>query len=289
MEAPRFAIERQRRRSRRTWFAVSIVAVLVILAIAVPLAVILPRRIHGLPTAVILPLYSYPLGGAWDPLFHTLDSSHERQYTVVINPNDGPGNISGPGEDYLAAIARLNVYANVRTIGYVRTRYASRNITSVMQDVTTYAHWSTMAANLSMHGIFFDEVPSTYSLDVLQYLNTINDAVKSSEGIASDRLIVHNPGTEPDATLVLNSTDVIVSFEDSYDIYQTKRAILRSLPLDRSRYAFMVHSVPASVGFKSLTSQLSAHAASVFETKLSQDYYESFGPDWSDFCHSVPV
>lgn len=123
----------------------------------------------------------------------SLDSSHERQYTVVINPNDGPGNISGPGEDYLAAIARLNVYANVRTIGYVRTRYASRNITSVMQDVTTYAHWSTMAANLSMHGIFFDEVPSTYSLDVLQYLNTINDAVKSSEGIASDRLVLSLP------------------------------------------------------------------------------------------------
>ena len=107
----------------------------------------------------------------------------------MINPNDGPGDIAGSDQDYLTAIASLNAYPNVRTIGYVRTEYATRNVSAVVEDVMTYARWPTMAANLSMHGIFFDEVPSVYSDDLVQYLTTINHAVKASEGIDSNRLV----------------------------------------------------------------------------------------------------
>ena len=72
MEAPRSALHRQKRRSRLTWMIIAIVVLVVLIVVIVPTAVILGGKHHsnGLSSSVMVPLYIYPLAGAWDPLYN---------------------------------------------------------------------------------------------------------------------------------------------------------------------------------------------------------------------------
>lgn len=109
---------------------------------------------------------------------------------MIVNPEDGPGSSRYPSDDYIFQIQKLNTYSNVRTVGYVRTGYATRNITSVLQDVSTYSGWATFNATaLAVHGIFFDEVPSEYSSANAEYLKSINQAAKNASGLQPDRTV----------------------------------------------------------------------------------------------------
>jgi hypothetical protein len=59
-------------RKKWLWGAIGAVVLIVILAVVVPLAVVLPRKNrHRVPRAtVILPLYIYPLNdSSWSPVF----------------------------------------------------------------------------------------------------------------------------------------------------------------------------------------------------------------------------
>jgi hypothetical protein len=73
------------------------------------------------------------------------------------------------------------------------------------------------------------------------------------------RQVIHNPGTIPDAGFTDTNTDITVVFEGSYQEYQEQEAALTSLPPGRLQYSY-----------------------------LSQDYYESFGPDWQGFIEAMP-
>jgi hypothetical protein len=109
---------------------------------------------------------------------------------LVLNPHDGPGTTEYPEDGYITGIQRLNTYPNVRTIGYVRTTYATRNITAVLEDVSHYSDWASNAdANIAVHGIFFDEAPYEYTAEIAEYLNTIDQAVKSATGIQSNKTV----------------------------------------------------------------------------------------------------
>jgi flagellar basal body-associated protein FliL len=72
MEAPRRAANRQKQRSRRFWIIVAIAVLVVLIVIIVPTAVILSGRHKstGLASSILLPLYIYPLGNAWEPLYN---------------------------------------------------------------------------------------------------------------------------------------------------------------------------------------------------------------------------
>jgi flagellar basal body-associated protein FliL len=72
MEAPRRAANRQKQRSRRFWIIVAVAVLVVLLVIIVPTAVIFSGRHKstGLASSIILPLYIYPLGDAWGPLYN---------------------------------------------------------------------------------------------------------------------------------------------------------------------------------------------------------------------------
>jgi flagellar basal body-associated protein FliL len=73
MEAPRHAKHRETRRSRRNWWILAIVALVVLIVVIVPTAVVLTDKKHqsnGLRSSVLLPLYVYPLAGAWQPLYN---------------------------------------------------------------------------------------------------------------------------------------------------------------------------------------------------------------------------
>ena len=119
-------------------------------------------------------------------------TSHPKvNFTVVINPDSGPGSSQYPNQDYSPQIQKLNAYPNVRTIGYVRTGYATRNITAVLEDVVTYAGWAghTTVRGIGVHGIFFDEVAYEYSSEIATYLKTINQGVKNATGLLTEKLV----------------------------------------------------------------------------------------------------
>jgi hypothetical protein len=110
-------------------------------------------------------------------------------YTIIINPDSGPGNTTIPNDDFVPAIRRLNSFPNVRTVGYVHTEYGARDINDVLQDVATYSGWATNATGIQMHGIFFDEAPHEYSADVADYMTRCNDAVRGASGIQGNKTV----------------------------------------------------------------------------------------------------
>jgi hypothetical protein len=106
-----------------------------------------------------------------------------------VNPNDGPGNGSVPGDQYYAAIKLLSSYPNIQLLGYVRTGYATRNINDVIQDVFTYSGWSSNSSSLAMHGIFLDETPHEYTANAVEFMRKVNKVVKEASGLRGVRTV----------------------------------------------------------------------------------------------------
>jgi Spherulation-specific family 4 len=110
---------------------------------------------------------------------------------VVVNPNSGPGNAILPDGNYTREIPRLNAYSNVRTVGYVSTSWASRPLSSALQDISTYSGWpkNSTVQGLSVQGIFFDETPSVYNASGANFLNSAAAAIKFQPGLGINPLV----------------------------------------------------------------------------------------------------
>jgi Spherulation-specific family 4 len=110
------------------------------------------------------------------------------QFLVVINPNSGPnGNATLKDPNFLREIPRLNAISNVRTIGYVRTGWGTRNETLILDDVNTYASWANFKVpgtndTFELHGIFYDEAPNNYTASGQAVMNNIDAFVKNHTG-----------------------------------------------------------------------------------------------------------
>ena len=103
--------------------------------------------------------------------------------------------------------------------------------------------------------------------------------------------IIHNPGTTIDSRLNNPDTDITVIFEGSYQYYQEREVNLSSLPENRLRYSYLIHSLP-SMGLRDLgnfVDSISMHAGALFVTDLDKDYYGSFGPNWEKFIRVMPT
>ncbi|KAL2784026.1 Spherulation-specific family 4 [Aspergillus keveii] len=98
-------------------------------------------------TGVILPLYTWPSDGAWDPVYDALAAYPEVDFYVIVNPNSGPGDSSPPAFEYITGVSTLNSYANAHTIGYVRTNWADRDIDDVKQDIDVYSRWASYSGS----------------------------------------------------------------------------------------------------------------------------------------------
>jgi hypothetical protein len=120
---------------------------------------------------------------------HRLEIHPTLNFTVIINPNSGPGTNQFPDADYTAAVEKLSTYDNALMVGYVRTGYATRNISTVIAEVDTYAGWSSDSSALTMHGIFFDEAPYVYSEQAVDFMHTINQVVKNSTSLHEPKLV----------------------------------------------------------------------------------------------------
>jgi hypothetical protein len=121
--------------------------------------------------------------------------NHPRQnFTIILNPNSGPGSTPYPSDDYVAQIQKLNTFPNVQTLGYIHTSYAQRDVQSVLKDVSTYSGWAKGSVDANMpgfavHGIFVDEVASVYSPEAAEYLQTVNTAIKKAPGLLGKKLV----------------------------------------------------------------------------------------------------
>jgi hypothetical protein len=181
---------------------------------------------------------------------------------------------------------RLNSYANVKTVGYVRTGYAGRNLTDVIADVSIYGGWASKSESLAMHGIFCDESPHEFSEVAVEYMRTLNQAIKTTKGLRGDRMTIHNPGTVPDPMFDDPNTDVTVVFEENYNLWDVRQSQIGD---QRSSNALMLHSVPAMTedDLQDFVHMLASKAQYLFLTSNTVDYYESFANDWANFTEAV--
>ena len=187
-----------------------ILLAIAVLVITIPLGVMFGmwKKSATVNSDVLVPLYVYPAPGAWDPLFTAsainvsfqfeisaddfrIASHPNINFVVVVNPANGPGPGDGPDGNYTTEIPKLNSYANVRTVGYVSTEYAKRDVQLVQQDVNTYSRWSenATAKGMGMRGIFLDETPTEYISTSAQYYEKITSAIRSNDGFGMDPFV----------------------------------------------------------------------------------------------------
>lgn len=121
-----------------------------------------------------------------------METRPQLKFIVIVNPSSGPGSARYPNDDYTTSVEKLNTYPNVQTVGYVRTGYASRNISDVVAEVSTYAGWASNSSALAMHGIFFDEAPHQYSAHAVEFMRIANLAVKDASGLQGDKTVSGN-------------------------------------------------------------------------------------------------
>ncbi|KAF7587107.1 hypothetical protein BBP40_007713 [Aspergillus hancockii] len=224
-------------------------------------------------------------------LARPIESYPNLHFLVIVNPNSGPGAPPLPDANYVREIARLNSYANVDTLGYIAIRYCRKPLCEVLEEIQTYATWAHdyVSTGLGVKGIFFDETPNLYSSDAAEYLAGLQSYIKGTPGLLGKRLIVHNPGTPPDAALGNLGADLILTCEEAYSRYRSNEVQirLRDYPYDRARSGYVIHSVPMH-HLQPLVHDLRHRAAYLFVTELFGEFYERFGPSsWNAFLEAL--
>lgn len=96
-----------------------------------------------------------------------------------------------PDENYVRELPRLNACPNVTIVGYVFATYCQRSVDGVYEDIQAYAERSRQILHpgLQVQGIFVDETVNLYSEKWKEYLDAIDRIVKSSDGIAGNRIV----------------------------------------------------------------------------------------------------
>jgi hypothetical protein len=153
-------------------------------------------------TDLIIPLYQYPAGdgAAWNPILEAVQNKTNLNATIIINPNNGPGNgVTDP--QYLAGARALAANPNVQLLGYVHTQInssvprCSRPWDTVASEIRTWSTWVS-EANIPIQGIFIDEAPANADNDCISYMRNLTALVQNdTEILFPRRLVVFNPGS----------------------------------------------------------------------------------------------
>ena len=198
-------------------------------------------------TTLLLPLYIWPGPGNpqnWASVFSALASYPTVSFTIIVNPDSGPGSSPGPDSDYAPALARLNSYQNARVIGYVHTSYGSQSASALNANVTHWQNWNNYAQtagnqNTTISGIFFDETSTANSK--VTYMNNAAAFAKSTlkpSGGATP-YVVYNPGTSERQSYFNSNVNLIVQFEDTLANYDTDNPAAGIPPSEVSQTAFI--------------------------------------------------
>jgi hypothetical protein len=129
---------------------------------------------------ILFPFYIYPSKvnscDQWTPMITALNDHPDLPFTLIINPDSGPGSGSTPDSQYQDCLPTLRgtMNSNVLLIGYVYTSYGTRSSSDVEADISTYNNWPS---SYKPDGIFFDEVPTnlSYANTYSSYVDYVND------------------------------------------------------------------------------------------------------------------
>jgi hypothetical protein len=124
---------------------------------------------------------------------HRLAAKPNLDFVVIINPSSGPGTSQYPDEQYTAALEQLAKYPNAHKIGYVRTGYATRNLSDVISEIDIFSGWSSKGPAFAMEGIFFDESPHTFSDSAVDFMLKATRAVKNATGLQGAKTVSIGP------------------------------------------------------------------------------------------------
>ena len=214
------------------------------------------------PTAalsILLPLYLYPSTStsSWTNVTAAIAANPKVHWLVIVNPNSGPGvasSVAPTDPNYITAIAKLNSYKNVQTLGYVDTQYAQRAYGAVTNDVAVYASWASYkGANISIAGIFFDDVNNTagstavytYMRNASAYARAKMPSSSSSSSSAGVTRVVFNPGALAPTSL-FGLCDTMVEFEGAYAGYGNESTLSTIPGAYRGQSAIIVYDTPAT-------------------------------------------
>ena len=198
--------------------------------------------------SLLVPLFVDPgtHHSAWKPLLDSIEDNPHIQYNVIISPASGPGSSHYPGANFKAGLQVLNAFSNVRTLGYVDTAFSKRDIKLVNKDIDSYANWASYEnGNITVQGIFFDNVSTIDSQSVYHYYERLGDYTHTHDN--NIPYVVFNPGTPAPAQLY-GYCDTMVEFEGTYNSYSSKFSfndLPRSSKL-RGQSAIILNNLPLS-------------------------------------------
>ena len=225
----------------------------------------------------------------------SIEQHQDVKFTVIINPDDGPGNGTRPSTEYIDVLNALELYSHVQTLGYVRTDRGIRDNATVRAEIATYSGWSKFQ-DLRLNGIFFDQTPYKDQDNASEYLGNISATVRHSEGFLEPKLVVHNPGCVPDVGLVRYRTDMVVVFEGPYSYLPSREQLKSSMEelekhsLHRQNLGILVHSTPSSIGNVRLRKAIESVRRSVewlYITDLTENVYGGHGSLWEQWLNLI--
>jgi hypothetical protein len=196
----------------------------VVLAI---LLTVLPTACASLKQVIAVPSYWYPCTGGSTCDWDRVDVSSPPADIAIINPDSGPG--ASFNAAYLAQTQRSQA-AGIRILGYVHTSYGNRSMTVVLQEIQSYIQW------YKVDGIFVDEASSDCT--TIPYYSNVTAAIRSS---IVNSTVMLNPG-DASAACYLNVSDIIVTFEGSYDSYTSYKPASWHMTNAASRFWHIIYA-----------------------------------------------
>jgi hypothetical protein len=251
-----------------------------LLATAAPIK----KRVAPNPNlAVDLPLYSWPIDGAWDEVYSALSANPSTQFNIIINPSSGPGDYP-PNSDYTGGVSKLNSYGNAHVYGYLRTGFADRAISEIQDDANNYAQWqSHKNEDIHLDGIFVDEAPD--SLDKLFYMKDVHDTIHGA--FPNGVKIWTNPGATIDAQFY-EYADTVTAFETGYNwwIDPTREAIPWDLH-SKSSVMIMRYEGTATDGGPEKQAKILMDRGFKSGFLWGQEGYQQFSQVWGKFAGAI--
>lgn len=201
-------------------------------------------------TKLLLPLYQYPEGTTWDPVYSAIEANPQVDFQIILNVDSGPG-ASEPDSNFVTGTSKLNSYSNVQTLGYVHCLYGADQ-DGVVQNVTEWAAWNSFTgANVSVDGIFFDETPNTQGgTDDVSFVQAVVEAAATAFGTHQFTSML-NPGAIVEHDAFWDLANYIVVFEDEASAYSA--AVLTSnIPSGKAGQSSILIYDFASIGSTSI-------------------------------------
>ena len=201
---------------------------------------------------ILVPLYLYPdaSASAWSNVTATIAANPRVNWQVIINPNSGPG-IYPPDANYIAGVTKINSYPNAVTLGYIATGYTRIPYATLTAQIDTYAKWSAYTpSNISISGIFFDEVNNTAASTVYTYYQRAT-AYAYNKVPSSTTPVILNPGAPAPAQL-FRYADTILQYEQSLQNYRNGTTIDTFAPWYNQQTGVVVHTTSSTATVASL-------------------------------------